>query len=79
MEAERARIPSILELWVHGWAGRWAVNGARAGAVRVDIDPPSRASVCGFPLRLRTLRLSLVDPDGFLAPWGRPSDAGVPS
>jgi hypothetical protein len=69
----------ILGLGVHGWAGWWAVNGARAGAVRIDIDPPSRARVCGFPVRLRTLWLSLVDPDGFLAALGRPSGTAVPS
>ena len=62
-----ARIPMVLGIGVHGWGGRWAVNGARAGGVRIDIDPPCRARVCGFPVRLRTLWVSLTDPGGFLA------------
>jgi hypothetical protein len=70
---ERVRIPLILGWGVHGWAGRWAVNGARTGTVRLDLDPPSRARVCGVPVRLRTLWLSLSDPDGLLAAVGRSS------
>ena len=61
-----ARIPPILGIGVHGWAGRWAVNGSRDGAVRLDVDPPCRARVCGIPVRLRTLWLSLAEPDEFL-------------
>jgi hypothetical protein len=51
----RAGIPRVLGIGVHGWAGRWAVNGSRDGAVRLDIDPPCRARVCGIPVRLRAL------------------------
>jgi hypothetical protein len=43
------------------------VNGSRAGSVRLDVEPPARAHVCGVPVRLRTLWLSLTDPDSFLA------------
>lgn len=52
---------------VHGWRGRWLVNGSVSGIVRIDIDPPSRARVMGVPIRLHTLLVSLDDPDGFLA------------
>lgn len=65
--AARGRIPAILGAGVHGWAGRWAVNGSLAGGVRIDVDPPGRARVCGVPVRVRTLWVSLDDPDGFLA------------
>jgi hypothetical protein len=73
VSARPARIPLILGIGVHGWAGRWAVNGSRGGAVRLEINPPARARVCGLPVRLRTLWLSLADPDGFLAAMGNPS------
>jgi hypothetical protein len=52
---------------VHGWRGNWLVNGSLRGVVAVQIDPPVRAWVTGWPVRLRTLQVSLEDPDGFLA------------
>lgn len=72
VDARPARTPLILGIGVHGWAGRWAVNGSRAGTVRLDVDPPARAHVCGVPVHLRTLWLSLADPDGFLAALAAP-------
>jgi hypothetical protein len=57
---------------VHGWAGRWLVNGSVKGIVRMEIDPPGRARVLGVSVRLRTLEVSLEDPEGFIAalqPW----------
>ena len=57
----------VLGWGVHGWRGVWLVNGSSRGLVRMDIDPPARAWVIGFPVRLRTLRLSLEEPDAFLA------------
>jgi hypothetical protein len=50
----------------HGWRGRWLVNGSSNGIVAIDIDPPARGWAVGFPLRLRTVFVSLADPDGFL-------------
>jgi hypothetical protein len=52
---------------VHGWRGRWLVNGAASGLVLVRFDPAQRARVMGFPVKLVTLCLSLEDPDRFLA------------
>jgi hypothetical protein len=52
---------------VHGWGGWWLVNGSVAGIVRIEIDPPARARVIGVPVRLRTLEVSLQDPDGAVA------------
>lgn len=57
----------ILGWGVHGWRGRWLVNGSAHGLVRLRIEPVAQARVLGFPVRLSVLRLSLVDPDGFLA------------
>ena len=52
---------------VHGWRGRWLVNGGARGLVEIDIDPPARAHVVGVPVRLRTLRVSVESPDGLIA------------
>jgi hypothetical protein len=47
---------------VHGWAGRWLVNGAGDGILAIDLDPRQRAYVMGFPVRLRQLQVSVDDP-----------------
>ena len=52
---------------VHGWRGRWLVNGAASGLVTITFEPVQRAWVMGFPTKLRELRLSLEDPDGLIA------------
>lgn len=52
---------------VHGWRGRWLVNGSMRDLLAVEIDPPVRARVCFVPVRLRTLYLSLADPASFRA------------
>jgi len=52
---------------VHGWRGRWLVNGSMKNIVGIDIDPPVRAVATGIPVHLHYLALSLEDPDAFLA------------
>ncbi|HZU81932.1 MAG TPA: hypothetical protein VE987_03400, partial [Polyangiaceae bacterium] len=49
---------------VHGWAGRWLVNGSGSGLVSVDLSPEQRAWVLGVPVRLRQLMVSVDDPAG---------------
>lgn len=51
----------------HGWRGRWLVNGSSKGIVELSIDPPARASVMGVPIALRTLDVSVTDPDALIA------------
>lgn len=51
----------------HGWRGVWLVNGSSKGIVRVEIEPAAKATCSGVPVKLRTLRVSLVDPDDFQA------------
>jgi hypothetical protein len=51
---------------VHGWRGRWLVNGSSRGIVALEIDPQVRGWTMCFPLRLRTVYVSLADPDRFL-------------
>lgn len=55
---------------VHGWRGAWLVNGAATGLVTISFDPAQRARVMGLPVALRTLRLSLEDPDALIALLG---------
>jgi hypothetical protein len=51
----------------HGWRGRWLVNGSSRGLVRIDIDPPAPGRCAMLPLKIRQLRVSLEDPEGFIA------------
>lgn len=53
---------------VHGWAGRWLVNGSSSGLVRLDLDPSVRSRVVGpFPVSLTALRISVDEPTALLA------------
>lgn len=65
------RIPPLYGFGVHGWGGRWAVNGSQRGAVRVTIDPPADARVVFVPVKLRELYLSLEEPEAFVVAAGR--------
>ena len=52
----------------HGWRHRWLVNGSSKGIVQLDLKLGQRAWLLGaWPIRLRTLYVSLNDPNGFLA------------
>jgi len=55
---------------VHGWRGRWLVNGAASGLVTVEINPAGRAWVMGVPVKLTSLRVSVEDPDALLRALG---------
>jgi hypothetical protein len=57
----------LLTRGVHGWAGRWLVNGAGDGIVEIDLEPGQRAFVTGFPVRLRKLQVSVEDPSALAA------------
>jgi hypothetical protein len=47
---------------VHGWRGRWLVNGSGDGILRIGLSPKQRARVLGVPVRLRELLVSVDDP-----------------
>jgi hypothetical protein len=66
------RVPNAISIGVHGWRGRWLVNGAAGPLVAVAIDPPAPARVLGFPVRLRELIVSVEDPDAVIAALGPP-------
>jgi hypothetical protein len=67
----RPRSGAVGGIGVHGWRGRWLVNGATTGLVLISIDPSVRAWGTGIPVQLRELTLSLEDPDAFVAALGR--------
>jgi hypothetical protein len=52
---------------VHGFAGRWLVNGSADGILAIDLHPPQRAYVMGFPVRLRQLLVSVAEPEALAA------------
>jgi hypothetical protein len=54
----------------HGWRGTWLVNGSSQGLVRIDVEPQQRSWVCGVPVSLRALRLSVEEPDALIAALG---------
>ncbi len=61
------KIPALLGWGVHGWAGRWAVNGSKEGAVRLVIEPATTARVLFVSTSLRELYVSLEQPEAFAA------------
>lgn len=52
---------------VHGFRGRWLVNGSSEGIVELRIDPPVKARMMGAPVTLRELLVSVTDPDDLIA------------
>jgi hypothetical protein len=55
---------------VHGWRGKWLVNGSSKGMVRIELNQPVQARMGGLPVELRVLRVSLEDPNGFISALG---------
>ena len=47
---------------VHGFTGRWLVNGSGQGLLTIDLRPAQRAYVMGFPVRLSHLMVSVTEP-----------------
>jgi hypothetical protein len=56
---------------VHGRRGTWLVNGSATGLIALELDPPARAFVMGFPVKLKVLRISVVDPAQIIAELSR--------
>ncbi len=51
----------VVSVGVHGWRGRWIVNGAHAPMACIVLKTPVRARVLGVPVRLRELCVSVDD------------------
>jgi hypothetical protein len=56
---------------VHGFAGRWLVNGSGRGVVSLELSPRQRAYVLGFPVRLKQLMVSVAEPSALASAVGR--------
>jgi hypothetical protein len=56
---------------VHGSHGRWLVNGSYNGLVELTIEPPCdtprQPSTLFRKMKISSLTISLIDPDGFIA------------
>ena len=52
---------------VHYSGGRWLVNGSGKGLVTLTIEPPAQAKVPMRSVTLRSLVLSVTDPDALIA------------
>lgn len=52
---------------VHGFAGRWLVNGSGRGILTINLTPAQRGYVMGFPVRLRQLMVSVAEPSALAA------------
>jgi hypothetical protein len=70
------RVRNAISIGVHGWRGRWLVNGAAGPLVALAIEPAARARALGYPVRLRELTVSVDDPDALVAELG-PVRAGA--
>jgi hypothetical protein len=47
---------------VHGFAGRWLVNGSGKGILTINLMPTQRGYVIGFPIHLKQLMVSVEEP-----------------
>jgi hypothetical protein len=61
----------VISIGVHGWRGRWLVNGKGDQLVRITIDPSVNAKAVQYPVKLKVSSLSLDDVDGFVAAVAR--------
>lgn len=52
---------------VHGWKGQWLVNGSSSGLVRIELAAPVKGRLLGIPVTVRTLRVTLQDPEALVA------------
>jgi hypothetical protein len=74
MTAPRSAIASVtvepartISRGVHGWRGRWLVNGAGRPLVIVRFDVVQRGHSMAIPITVRELTLSISEPESFVA------------
>jgi len=51
----------VISIGVHGWRGRWLVNGAHRPIARITFALPVKARVLGVGVHLRELLVSVDD------------------
>lgn len=59
---------------VHGFTGKWLVNGSGRAIASIQLDPTQRAYVMGFPVRLKLLMVSVADPPALANALGKRVD-----
>lgn len=70
--AQRADAPRGFAGMFVGWGvhttfdGTWYVNGSQQHLVRIDLTDPVRGRALVFPVTIRTLYLSIDEPEAFL-------------
>jgi len=57
---------TVISRGVHGFGGRWLVNGSSQGLVSLEIAPEQRARLLGMPVRLREVMVSVEQPEALL-------------
>jgi hypothetical protein len=68
--AEASTKPQGYGWGVHGWNGKWVINGSDSGIVKIEIDPATTVRTLIFPINLRELYVSLENPESFLEALG---------
>ena len=53
----------VVSIGVHGWKGRWLVNGAHRPITVIRLSRPVRARMLGFPVHVREVLVSVDDRD----------------
>jgi hypothetical protein len=53
----------VVSIGVHGWKGRWLVNGAHRPIAVIRLSQPARGRVVGIPLTIREIFVSVADRD----------------
>jgi hypothetical protein len=66
-DARRVGHRFVEGLGVHGVRGNWLVNGSSHNIVELAIDPPVQARAPLRQIELRTLRVSVSNPDSLIA------------
>ena len=57
---------TVISRGVHGFGGRWLVNGSSQGLVMMELAPEQRGRVMGVPVKLRELMVSVEQPEALV-------------
>ena len=63
---------------VHGFAGRWLVNGSGQRILTIDLIPSQRGYVMGFPVRIQQLLVSVTEPEALTVILRKPDSNSYP-
>ena len=60
---EVAKHRPVVSIGVHGFRGRWLVNGAHRPIATIRLAQPVRARIIGFPLSVHEILVSVAERD----------------